>query len=308
MKQTEMQPKQWQDTEETTATGTPMPTPSSRNTRKAAFIAAVLVAVSAFLLWHFLLRSRGQTVQAPPPVTELGEDIAVAPTDTEKTQAPTTATVIVPCSAPLAESDEALRPRALAVSRHPRLNALLAEGDLIRRFVAAANTVALGESPVKLIESLSPKGSYRVVRQDDRLWTDPASYRRYDELLSLLLSLSPEACAELYLGFETQIEETYRDLGTAQSGSFIEVLKKAVAQLRATPIPPDRIPLLEKTVSFAYADPAFEQVNSAQKQFMRLGPAHLRQLQGKFSLLLDILLRKKNAATEPLRPPDVSQR
>lgn len=308
MKQTEMQPKQWQDTEETTATGTPMPTPSSRNTRKAAFIAAVLVAVSAFLLWHFLLRSRGQTVQAPPPVTELGEDIAVAPTDTEKTQAPTTATVIVPCSAPLAESDEALRPRALAVSRHPRLNALLAEGDLIRRFVAAANTVALGESPVKLIESLSPKGSYRVVRQDDRLWTDPASYRRYDELLSLLLSLSPEACAELYLGFEKQIEEAYRDLGTAQSGSFIEVLKKAVAQLRATPIPPDRIPLLEKTVSFAYADPAFEQVNSAQKQFMRLGPAHLRQLQGKFSLLLDILLRKKNAATEPLRSPDVSQR
>ncbi len=293
MNNTDLEQKKW----EIPDGPAPTPSPPDRSGRKRiGIVSAILVVAVAVTLWFFMLRP--STVPDTPPAAaepiEVLEEIA-APLAGEATSEANTPARTTHHSIPLNESDETLRQKAAFLSRHSKTGTLLKEGDLIRRFVAVSNAVALGESPARLLESIAPGADFKVMSQDDRIFVDPVTYRRYDQLVNMLLSLDADQCAELYLSFEPQIEEAYKELGQSEPKSFLAVLQKAVAVLRQTPIPPDRSELSEKTISYAWGDPNLEALSAAQKHFMRLGPAHLRQLQGKFTHLLDTLLRNKKA-------------
>ena len=271
------------------------PTKGSRSRQIYIATAAALLVLAA-LLWFFFQKKPAET---PSPKAQLIQDSEVD----ETIVSPVSANQAEPESiAPpplervlctLNESDDAVREKAAELSADKRLSSILKEADLIRRFVAITNAVALGESPARLMESQAPRTPFKVFVQDEGIFVDPVSYRRYSSLVNFLLSLNVDLCATLYVMFEGQIEEAYRELGQTDPQSFFNVLEKAVSQLRRTPTPPDRPKLLEKTLSYAYADTRLEELNAAQKHFMRLGPEQLHQLQGKFTLLLDTLKRNR---------------
>lgn len=292
-----METKQWQEPEPP-----PADRPPPEKKGRPWIPALLLLPVAAFLVWFFGYRSGNPPDDSPSAEdrVEIQEEI-VSPQDSGKTaveEKPGSA--IVPLSVPLSQSDEALRARASSISGHARISSLLQEQDIIRRFVAAVNAVAIGESPARLLEPLAPRTAFEALRRGGSFELAPASYRRYDETVELLLSLDPQTCSDLYLSFEAQIEEAYRELGQPQPASFRDVLNSAARQILHTPPPPDRIELIEKTVSYAFADPKLEELNDAQKLFMRLGPFNLRQLQGKITLLLDAL-RQSEKNREPQR-------
>lgn len=299
MDKTNTEPKEWKQADEQF----PEVSPQKSKGRRMFLLSTVLLLVAVFLVWFFLMRDRSVSAPVHPveEQSEVKEEISAPLTVSTSEPKDMGNPAIVPLTVSLTDSDEPLRNQAAGISSQPRLSTLLKEQDIIRRFVAAANAIALGESPAKMLESLTPSGKFKVLRQNGTIRMDPSNYTRYDETMNLLLSLKPEACAELYLRFEPQIEEAYRELGQQKPDSFREILKNAVDQLQRTPIPPDRIELVEKTVSYAFADPSLEELNAAQKQFIRLGPAHLRQMQGKIRLLLDTLLNYEK--TEPGTQP-----
>jgi hypothetical protein len=295
----EIEPKRWEVAKETGPLDDPDPevTPGGKLFPLGRIIAlAGGFLVLSILVYVLFLYQGNQTKQ--PPATEASGPLA----EPNSQPGDRTATVtrsqplqppVVPLSVSLQESDPAVREKASAISGYDGLGGLLAESDFIRRFVTVCNAIALGESPAKMLESLAPKQIMTVLRQPDgRIFMDPAGYNRYTPLIQLLLSLDPDQCAELYLLFEPQIGKAYHELGQGDE-DFIQVLKEAVRQLHRTPLPPERPELLEKTISYAYADPQLEGLNDAQKHFLRLGPDHLRRLKAKIGILLDALLARK---------------
>ena len=291
-----LEPKKWDTAEEQEHPGVTEPEliPDSKPfpLTRVVIASGGLLALAGLVYVLFFLPLK------PPAIAKPGAAAAVPGAQPGNPVTPPPVTVkdtrpaIVALSVPLQESDEAVRQKAAAITANGRLGKLLTEHDFIRRFVAVCSAIALGESPAKMLESLAPKLGMGVLAREGRLYVDPASYRRYDPLVQLLLSLDADKCAELYLVFEPQIEEASRELGNEPS-SFIKVLQEAVNQLRRTPVPPESPELLEKTISFAYTDSKLENLNASQKHFLRLGPQRLRQLQEKTGRLLSTLLARK---------------
>lgn len=293
MSQTEWEKKKWE--EEASTTGIEAQPAPVTDHRKTIILTVSAVLISAALIWFFLIRHpRPPAAVLTDTATQQVEENLSLPDETSAVEKPAgELQTIEPATVPLADSDLPVREQAIRLSSHQKLAAIIAEGDLIRRFVAGTQAIAMGESPAKLFEPLAPKGPYLTLTLDGRLTVDPRSHKRYDALIGLLLSLDPEQSAELYIRFEPQIEAASRELGNPEAGPFIGILQKAVNQLQQTPLPPDRPELVEKTLSYAYADPALEQLNAAQKHFLRLGSNHLRQLKGKMTLMLETLMKHK---------------
>jgi hypothetical protein len=171
--------------------------------------------------------------------------------------------------------------------------AWLAPDDLVRRFVAAVDDVARGKSPRPHLGHLAPKRGFRATSETgdgagDELRIDPRSYDRYDPFVEVLLSLDTADSVRLYRRLEPLFQEAYRDLGYPE-GDFDRTLDRAFDEILATPIPEGPVELERGVDDYRFADPDLENLDPAQKHFLRLGPDNMRQLQAKLRLLRSAL-------------------
>lgn len=197
----------------------------------------------------------------------------------------------------LGESDDFLRGLASTLSSHPGLAGWLATEGLIRRFVAAADNVAAGESPRAHLGFLVPRDKFHTRTRGGRTYLDPASYTRYDEIADMVASLDPGGCAELYRRTTPLIDDAYRELGYS-SQRFDDTLARAIATLLATPVVEGEVALTPKVVTFAFADPALEALSPAQKHLLRMGPRNVRAIQNQLRAIAEAL-----ALPDPIPPP-----
>ena len=79
------------------------------------------------------------------------------------------------------------------------LAAWLVNDDLIRRFAASVANISEGVSPRKQLEFLAPKSPFRAVERDDRIFVDPRSAERYDDLAETFASLRADGAAAVFL-------------------------------------------------------------------------------------------------------------
>jgi len=213
--------------------------------------------------WYF---NRGEeAVAAPTPAPRVREE-ATEPVEREVIDLPA-----------LAESDTWLRDVVGQLSENPQLVTWLLNDDLIRRLAATTTNLARGESPRTHVRFLQPSGSFAVVEEGGRVSVDPASYRRYQALVSVVSSLHVDGTAQVYRNIKPLLDEAYRELGYPD-GDFDDVAAQAVKVLLATPVL-DRVEIEPFASSFKYADPRLEGLSEAQKHFLRLGPQNLRTLQ-----------------------------
>lgn len=181
---------------------------------------------------------------------------------------------------PLDASDEIVRRLVAGLSARPELARWLATDDLVRRFAAAVDNVASGANPKTHVRALTPEEPFEVSESDGALRADPASYRRYDTLTAVVTSLDTEGSARLYRTLRPLLDEAYRDLGYP-SGSFDEVLARAIRKLLAAPVESAGAELTPGVLSYKYSDPELEALSPAQKQLLRLGPQNARRVQAK---------------------------
>ncbi len=188
----------------------------------------------------------------------------------------------------LAESDEAVRELAGALSARPELARWLLTDELVRKFVAAVDNIASGESPRRNFDFLRITDKFAVQEREGELMIDPAGFQRYNIISAVFSSLDTQGTIELYRRMTPLFQEAYSDLGYP-SADFHTTLLRALEELLAVPVVEKDIILEEKLKSYGMSDPELEELSQAQKHVLRMGPRNVRRIQAKLRDLKELL-------------------
>jgi len=237
------------------------------------FVVLLVVVIAAFAWWWMGRGGGDQEMQAvapslpsptPVPTPSLEERLS------EKLSGTT-----------LSTSDAVVRELAAALSANPKLASWLVNEDLIRRFTAAVDTIAAGNSPRDQLEFLRPKQAFKVkTASDGSVVIDPASYERYDTVAAVVVSLDTEGTVALYRELLPLIDDAYAEI-SPPGRSFNDRLEKAFDQLLAVPVLDEPQGVEQLIVTYAWSDEELEDLSAAQRQFLRMGPENVSTIQAK---------------------------
>lgn len=177
-------------------------------------------------------------------------------------------------------SDDAVRGLATELSSNPVFGQWLKSKDLLRRFAAAVDNIANGQSPRVQFDFFVPSVEFKVVTRGGRLFLDPAGYDRYNPIADVFDSMSVSGCARSYAGVKPLLEQAYRELGYPK-GDFHQTLLRAIIEILKTPIVDDPIVVEKGITTYLMVDPKLEDLSVAQKHLLRMGPENLQLIQVK---------------------------
>jgi len=224
---------------------------------------------------------------APPP-----EPLATAPSPAEPADQVNPAPAPAPAPEPLPtveapveeepvlpaldESDPYVREKVLASS--PKLADWLDRDELVRRFAVVMDNVAVGDYPRRQLAFLAPAGRFPVLpRGNDRFVMDPKGYARYDRFVALFTSVPPKDAAALLTTLAPLLTQALLEIGEPAEEP-LATLRDAISMVLATPELDTPVELVQPKARYQFADPALEALPPLQKQLMRMGPAHVRQI------------------------------
>jgi hypothetical protein len=247
-----------------------VPVERTRTGLKYAAAAALVVALAAtgYLVY------RNRPTSAPASAPAVAAPAATAPTDAASALGAEVPAIDLP---PLDESDDVVRGLVKELSSNPSIAAWLATDNLIRNFTVVVSNIAAGESAVKLVPTLKPRGNFQVEERGEDLFINSRSYSRYLPLATAATSINPEGAAKLYSTLKPRIEEAYAELGHANT--FDQTLERAIVVLLGTPVPDGRVSVEPNGASYRFADPALEKLTPSQKLLIRFGPDNQRAVQ-----------------------------
>ncbi|MCG6925509.1 MAG: DUF3014 domain-containing protein [Acidobacteria bacterium] len=232
-----------------------------------ALVAIVAIGLLAALYLLFRTPPEPEVAATPPPV-------AVTP---PPTPAPGTTPLVLPS---LDESDGLVRDLLTAVSTNPELARWLAQSGLIRTTTVVTVNVATGESPRPHLLFLEPKAHFVPRRVGRSFVPDPAGFAGYDVMANAIASLDAGATVQTYRSLEPLFEIAFQDFGMPDV-RFRTILNRAIDNLLAVPVLDAEVELVPHATTFRYADPRYEQLSPAQKQFLRMGPRNVKAVQAR---------------------------
>jgi hypothetical protein len=266
---------------------------------------AVVLIIGAFY-WLYGRGEPGEPLPSPasPAADAMRGDVNAVAKDAAPAPIPGAEPTVVPDARPLPtleQSDAFVRDGVARLSSRPEWITWLASDELIRRFVAAVDAIAQGESPVEQAPaSMRPKGRFEVVpfasssALDSNSGSDaasdaaaasvfiapPATFARYDALTAVLTSLDPQGLVQSRRELAPLLDEAYHDLGHPDR-SFDAALRDAIFALLSAPNVVGTPALEPLTLGHGYVDPALEELSGAKKQLLRFGPENVARLQQK---------------------------
>ena len=253
--------------------------PSEEPFRYTWHVVAGAVVILLIAAGTLFMRSRIETPPPDAPVVAEPADMAPAPVAEAVPEEP----LVLP---PLAESDGLIRELVRTLSANPELVSMLAGEELVRRFAAAIDNIARGESPRVHLPGVKPEGSFAATEASTGSYVDPASYDRYNTIAAVISSLDAEGTLAAYRNVKPLIQESYRDLGYPQA-DFDPTLRRAIRHLLETPVVNGELEVVPGVRSYKLADPALESLSEAQKHLLRMGPANVQRIQAKLRELYD---------------------
>ena len=253
---------------------------------RGIWLGAIVLLLAGLAAYLYLARGSretpvrsGQEYAAGAPGPRLSPEPTLAPEGPATGEPPPTAAAPAPLPE-LERSDPGVREELGRLSSRRELATWLVSQDLLRRFVAAVDNVAQGESPKPQLDMLAPDEGFRVLERGERIVVDPSSYRRYDAVADVFSSVDARAVARAYELWKSLIEEAYRELGYPEQ-RFDETLRRAIERLLATPVLLEQAELTPLVLTYGYRAPELEGLSEAEKQFLRMGPRNVRQVQAK---------------------------
>jgi len=232
---------------------------------------AAIVALGLLAVMFFVFRSPEARPPAPTPAPFAPATEAPEPSPSA------TPVVVLP---PLEQSDDFVRQLVRGLSAHPEIGRWLERTGLIRTLTVVTLNVAAGESPRPHLMFLAPKDGFRVRRAKGALVPDPAGFTAYDAVAAAVASLDARACADAYRTTEPLFDAAFEEFG--QPGvRFRSVLGQAFAALLAVPTLDENVEVVPHATVYQYADPRLERLTPAQKQFLRMGPRHVRTVKAR---------------------------
>lgn len=175
---------------------------------------------------------------------------------------------------PLDDMDGFLRPLLSALSNRPELARWLATDDLVRQLAAAIDQASQGDNPAGGFKELAPRSGMAVSRRNNRRSIDPASYRRFDGLVTTVTSIDASAVARIYKTIRPRLNQAYQNMGHP-GGNVDTAVGQALDILLDTPVVKGPVTLVEGAgARWSYEDEDLESLTPTQKQLIRMGPAH----------------------------------
>ncbi|HCF58262.1 MAG TPA: hypothetical protein DFS52_09755, partial [Myxococcales bacterium] len=232
--------------------------PAARsNLRKSSgpwpvLLVVLLLGGGAGAYW-WMSRSSGEapaTAPQAPPQAAAPEEAAAAAVET----APPNDAPPLP---PVSEADALIRQALAGISPLGELAEWLKTEDLARRFVAAVNAVAEGDSPRSSLAFLAPEGSFAVARRDGRTFVDPSSYARYDLAARVFASVDVGAFKAAYGRLSPLFEAAYREIGRPGT-TWKQTLGRAFGRMLETPVPSGEVELVRPKLVYEFANPQLE--------------------------------------------------
>lgn len=233
---------------------------------------AALVVVLAVAAYWFL--GRGPAEPETPPQATVSAPPPPPPAPAEPIE-PDPAPFVLPS---LDDSDGVLRGLVAGLSAHPGLAAWLVPDELIRTFVVTVDNIADGSNPSRHVPFARPASRLETTGEIADLRIDPSSYRRYDDLTQIIVSLDTNGAAELYRQLLPLMDEAYAELGNPDV-TFTDTFHRAVSNLLKTPVIEGQPTLVQRATLFDYADDSLQSLSPAQKQLLLMGPDNLRTVQ-----------------------------
>jgi hypothetical protein len=241
------------------------------------FLGLALAALGiAGLVWW---QGRAEPPPAPPvvpPAPESAVDEAAhtpAPEPLPVMDVPVEPPVVLPA---LDDSDGHVREELLAIS--PKLASWLDRDDLVRRFAVVMDNAAAGDYPRRQLSFLAPRGSFAVIEQsEDRFIMDAKGFARYDPFVAAFTSVPPAAAASLLETLTPLLIDALAELGEPVDRP-LNVIRAGIASALATPELDGPVVLVQPKVLYLFADAGLEALPPLQKQLIRMGPDHVREI------------------------------
>lgn len=250
--------------------------------KKVIVAGACFLILLAVIVVVYLVFFRGGGEPAPEAVSSMEQSAETAEQDPvppgESQEA------VDQIEVELGQSDELVRELVGTLSADPDLARWLLTENLVRRFVAAVDNIANGQSPRSHLGFLQIPDKFSAIEEDGALILDPRSYRRYNTVAEVFDSVEAEGAVGLYRRMTSVFQEAYADLGYPEA-SFHTTLLHAIDELLEVPVMQGDVILEEKLRSYALADSRLEEMSQAQKHLFRMGPRNVERIQSKLRLL-----------------------
>jgi DUF3014 family protein len=220
----------------------------------------LLLAIGGGAAWWL---TRKPPEAPPPPVVDAGAPDAGA---------------IEP---PLQDSDPQVRNQLAGVSSDPLWQTWLQQVDLVRRFTAAVQQVADGESPRASVPFLAPTGAFTAKELKKGPATiDARSYARYDAVARCVASIDTAKAAAAYQAIQPLLDRAWRELGPPGT-KFDDAMARVINRLVSVPVPAGAVEVVPKGALWAFKDASLESRTAAEKHLLRMGPDNMRRVQAK---------------------------
>lgn len=278
---------------------------SDTQIKKAPSTRLLLVAVVIAAIIGIVLFSSGD--RQPPPAQEAVPEpaVVVAPAPAVPAELPPAPDIPArveaaveqspPTDSPAApeltleDSDQDLRARLSAASNSSLLSGALQKDDLVQRSAGAIDGLSRGLVPHKALPIAPPKVKFSTVTADGQIYTDPGSYARYDSYASAIAALDVDLMVSTFHRYRPLMEQAYASLGYPAE-DMDNALIRSLDFILATPELKAPAELRRKEAVYQYADPELEQLNSIQKQVLRMGPDNAAVIKRQAAVLRARLL------------------
>lgn len=223
--------------------------------------------------------------EEPEPVVEVPAQ-PVAEPEPAAPEEPAELEVVLPS---LNDSDSFVRERLQALRNGAAVLRLVADDQLIRKFVVFVENVGRHEFPQTDLP-FRPVGVEMPIRELDQnlFLMEEDAYPRFDGFIDAMVAVDTEQAYALYRLLRPLFQQAYAEIGY-RGRDFDDALRLAINNvLQATDVE-GPFQLVKPSVMYLFADSELENADAVHKQLIRIGPRNSTRLMAKLAEFVVLL-------------------
>ena len=219
----------------------------------------------------------------PEPVTETPAQPATEP---EPTPGPAEPEVELPS---LNDSDGFVLERLQALRNGAALLGLIADDQLVRKFVVFVDNISRHEFPQTDLPYRSVGVDMPVRELDQNLFLMEAdAHSRFDGFIDAMAAVDAEQAYGLYALLRPLFQQAYAELGY-RGGDFDDTLRRAINNVLQATDNEGPYQMVKPSVMYLFADSELENADAVHKQLIRIGPRNSTRLMARLAEFVVLL-------------------
>ncbi len=221
------------------------------------------------------IASAEPVIEEPPEEVPIPEAVVEEPVDADVIQLPS-----------LNNSDDFVFEGLRAIQNGAALLQLLADDQIVRRFVVFVENISRGEFPQTGLPYKGVQQEMPTRNIDDNLFVmDDSAHARFDQVVDTFVSIDSDAAMAFYRTLSPLFQQAYAEIGF-RNVSFDATLRSAITTVLRTTDVEGPYQLVKPSVMLLYADASIENLQEVHKQLIRIGPENTAKLKDKLQQFL----------------------